>query len=109
MSVNIENKCPHCEKGWQPVLLDEDGVLTSISGKIGKMSHAFDDYWWDCPNACQCSANVHKVYCCDGLTDCEFIADFCVHCNRHRLESADAVDFNSSATSKDGGILERFG
>ena len=28
---------------------------------------------------------------------------------KHPLESADAVDFNSSAASKDGGFLERFG
>lgn len=39
--------------------------------------------------------------------------DWCSWCGepqkRHRLENADADDFNSSAASKDGGFLESLG
>jgi hypothetical protein len=40
--------CKGCQDGLPVKDLDEDGVLTSLSGKSGKPSHAADVYWWLC-------------------------------------------------------------
>lgn len=40
--------CSWCERGDKPKHLDEDGVLTSITGKPGYLCHAQDDFWWPC-------------------------------------------------------------
>jgi len=40
--------CSWCERGEKPKELDQDGVLTSITGKPGYLCHAQDDFWWPC-------------------------------------------------------------
>lgn len=42
-------KCDWCEKEEKLKLLDEDGVLCSLTGKPGILSHAYEDSWWACP------------------------------------------------------------
>lgn len=45
------SKCKWCDAGDVPHVLDEDGVLSSLSGKPGVLSHSYDVYWWRCRNA----------------------------------------------------------
>lgn len=45
------SKCKWCDNGDKQHVLDEDGVLSSISGKPGVLSHSYDVYWWRCRNA----------------------------------------------------------
>ncbi len=40
--------CPGCIGGNEPVLLDEDGVLCSVSGNPGYWCHAYDGEWVPC-------------------------------------------------------------
>ncbi|MCK9463127.1 MAG: hypothetical protein M0R80_26185 [Proteobacteria bacterium] len=40
--------CPGCERGEEPEIIDEDGVLSSLSGKPGKPGHGMGDYHWHC-------------------------------------------------------------
>lgn len=40
--------CSWCADGDRPHFLDRDGVLCSISGEDGILSHAYDVAWWDC-------------------------------------------------------------
>lgn len=42
------SKCPGCAKGAEPMLLDEHGTFTSVSGLPGRPGHAVDDFWWYC-------------------------------------------------------------
>lgn len=61
-------------------------------------------------NLCVCGHPQAK-HLYDGYGGCnEFkcVCDRFVHAE-HSLENANAVDFNSSAASKDGGFLERLG
>jgi hypothetical protein len=32
-----------------PHLLDEDGILVSLTGRPGVFGHSSDDAWWPCP------------------------------------------------------------
>lgn len=43
--------CRDCERGDIPRLLDENGVLSELSGKPGLPCHAYEDSWWLCPLA----------------------------------------------------------
>jgi len=49
-SVDPRSKrpCPGCSKGDAPVLLDEDGTLSSLSGNPGRPGHGADDAYWFC-------------------------------------------------------------
>jgi protein gp37 len=38
---------PHHDE-YPPEIIDDDGVLTSVSGRPGTLCHAIDDYWWPC-------------------------------------------------------------
>lgn len=63
-------------------------------------------------NYCQCGhpqlKHLYGGY--GGCNEFKCICDrYVFKEERHSLESANAVDFNSSATSKDGGFLERLG
>lgn len=42
------NKCQWCAKGLQPHVLDEDGTLSIITGKLGTLCHSLDNSWWPC-------------------------------------------------------------
>lgn len=42
-------KCEWCEKGDKAEMLDINGVLCSLSGESGQLSHAYGDDWWACP------------------------------------------------------------
>ncbi len=46
-----EKKCRWCREGMEAVVIDEDGTLSSISGKPGRTGHAHDDYFWFCEDA----------------------------------------------------------
>lgn len=41
-------KCDACERGDIPQMMDVDGTLCAVSGRLGKLKHAFDDYYWVC-------------------------------------------------------------
>lgn len=60
--MNKETKCEWCERGDKPEYLDGDGVKCSISGNAGKLSHALDDSWWECPKG---AASVNKTVACN--------------------------------------------
>jgi hypothetical protein len=49
-SVDPRSKrpCPGCSEGEAPVLLDEDGTLSSVSGNPGRPGHGADDCYWFC-------------------------------------------------------------
>jgi hypothetical protein len=53
--------CPDCERGYEPRLIDEDGMLSEMSGETGRWSHAYDMYWWDCPRKQSASKVRHKA------------------------------------------------
>ena len=40
--------CRWCARGLVVVDLDEDGALTSVSGRPGTRCHGVDDVWWPC-------------------------------------------------------------
>lgn len=40
--------CPRISDYGEPVMLDEDGTLASISGEPGRPGHAVDAYYWFC-------------------------------------------------------------
>lgn len=40
--------CPGCAKGEVPLLLDEHGTFSHVSGLPGRLGHAVDDFWWFC-------------------------------------------------------------
>jgi len=40
--------CPSCERGDTPIMLDEHGTRSEVSGEPGRPGHAIDDYWWYC-------------------------------------------------------------
>jgi len=40
--------CKGCEEGMDLLMLDEDGVRCTESGKSGLPCHANDDTWWPC-------------------------------------------------------------
>lgn len=46
--VHFELRCPSCRAGQRAMLLDNDGVLASVSGKPGRPGHALSDYHWFC-------------------------------------------------------------
>lgn len=50
MSEAAEQNCKWCDDAvlGYPQFLDRDGVLCSISGEPGILSHAYDDSWWPC-------------------------------------------------------------
>lgn len=41
--------CHSCDKGDEPAMLDDNGVLCTVSGRPGQLCHAADDMWWPCP------------------------------------------------------------
>ena len=41
-------KCPECEKENAPIIIDEDGTLSKISGKTGLPGHAIGDFYFHC-------------------------------------------------------------
>lgn len=41
-------KCPFCKKGYEPEIIDENGVLTSVSGEVGMPGHEFDGNFFHC-------------------------------------------------------------
>ncbi len=40
--------CKWCNEGNEPVVLDIDGVLSSVSGTPGCWGHNYEDTWWPC-------------------------------------------------------------
>jgi hypothetical protein len=42
--------CKGCERGLPVLMLDEDGTLTSVSGRSGVPGHALDDGYFPCAN-----------------------------------------------------------
>lgn len=40
--------CRWCDEGDEPVLLDIDGVLSSVSGTPGCWGHSYEGNWWPC-------------------------------------------------------------
>lgn len=43
--------CKSCDEGvLDAAMLDENGVLCSITGKAGTLCHAYEDMWWPCEN-----------------------------------------------------------
>jgi len=53
--------CEWCARGKEPALIDEDYVLSILSGKPGEWSHAGDDYWWPCGAASIMPNRVHPA------------------------------------------------
>lgn len=47
--MNPTVECVYCDNGDEPQLLDEDGVLSSLSGKPGTLCHSYELEWWRCP------------------------------------------------------------
>ncbi len=50
--------CKSCSEGDEPVLLDVDGVLCSVSGEPGCWGHSYEDTWWPCQRK---AAEEHAV------------------------------------------------
>ena len=40
--------CRSCDQGHPIMVLDEDGTLSAVSGKVGEPCHSADDGWWPC-------------------------------------------------------------
>lgn len=48
----LQRGCPSCIKGKpERVMIDNDGVLCSVSSKPGRWGHCWDDYHWFCADA----------------------------------------------------------
>jgi len=47
--VKRDGQCKYC-KDFKLMLLDEDGILSGISGKPGRWAHAYGDGHWGCGN-----------------------------------------------------------
>lgn len=54
-------KCEHCEQGMKPEMIDEDGILCSITGKPGVLGHGYEDLFWPCPAK---DDNAHSFESC---------------------------------------------
>lgn len=53
-----EPKCLACDDGEQPVMIDDDGTLCSVSGRPGYLGHARDDFFWKCERAIYAAGRI---------------------------------------------------
>lgn len=61
------SKCPYCDQGDVPKMLDKDGVA---SGRDGILSHAYDVNWWPCLNQIETAEDYKAAMAaCEALID----------------------------------------
>lgn len=53
--------CDGCERGYEVKDLDDDGVLTRLSGKPGRPCHSVDDKWWLCRRAATRAQLIEEI------------------------------------------------
>ena len=46
----LHGRCKYCDRGMEQMMIDQDGVDVMVSGEVGYLGHALDDYSWPCPN-----------------------------------------------------------
>lgn len=91
----VRPKCKGCEQGLSVLMLDEDGTLTSVSGRLGRPSHAIDDGWW----LCVASASLQEL--ADEIEATQQRIPVCAMCDEPIYDNGDlrCVDCLNDSTA----------
>lgn len=51
-------KCEWCDNGDEAEMVDMNGVLCSLSGESGQLSHSYGDDWWPCQRRYEANSDM---------------------------------------------------